>query len=114
MQPRELLDALQIAERLKETTRHCYGANGRQESVAEHSWLMSLMAFLIKDEFPEADMHKVIEMCIIHDLGEAFTGDIPTLCKTEKDDIKEETCCFNGYTACQKIRQKKCFPYITK
>ena len=55
MQPRELLKALQIAERLKETTRHCYGANGRQESVAEHSWLMSLIAFLIKDEFPEAE-----------------------------------------------------------
>lgn len=91
MQPRELLKALQIAERLKETTRHCYGANGRQESVAEHSWLMSLIAFLIKDEFPEANMHKVIEMCIIHDLGEAFTGDIPTFCKTEKDDMKEET-----------------------
>ena len=35
-------------------------------------------------------MDKVIKMCIIHDLGEAFTGDIPAFHKTDKDDQKEE------------------------
>ena len=40
------------------------------------------MAMLITPEFPEADMDKVIRMCLIHDLGEAFTGDIPTFDKT--------------------------------
>lgn len=29
-------------------------------------------------------------MCLIHDLGECFTGDIPTFKKTEKDEQKEE------------------------
>ena len=77
MEPRKLLDSLLIAERLKDTTRHCYTAKGRHESVAEHTWMMSLIAFWITDEFPEADMNKVLRMCIIHDLGEAFTGDIP-------------------------------------
>lgn len=91
MQPRELLDALIIAERLKDTTRHCYTSRGRHESVAEHSWMMTLMAFFIKGEFPEADMDKVIKMCIIHDLGEAFTGDIPTFDKTDSDEETEET-----------------------
>lgn len=91
MEPRELLNALQIAERLKDTTRHCYTSRGRHESVAEHSWMISLMAFLLKDEFPEVDMNKVIEMCIIHDLGEAFTGDIPAFDKTESDEATEET-----------------------
>ena len=89
MQPRELLDALLIAERLKDTTRHCYTAKGRHESVAEHTWMMSLMAFWVKDHFPEADMDKVIRMCLIHDLGEAFTGDIPTFDKTAADEQKE-------------------------
>lgn len=88
MEPRKLLDALNIAERLKDATRHCYTKNGRHESVAEHSWMVTLMAFLIKDEFPEADMDKVMKMCIIHDLGEAFTGDIPTF---EKNDAHEHT-----------------------
>lgn len=76
METRKLLDALMVAERLKDTTRHCYTSKGRHESVAEHSWMTTLMAFFMRDEFPEADMDKVIRMCIIHDLGECFTGDI--------------------------------------
>ena len=44
----------------------------------------------MRDEFPEADMDKVIRMCIIHDLGECFTGDIPTFEKTKSDEVKEE------------------------
>lgn len=90
MDPRKLLDALHIAERLKDATRHCYTSGGRHESVAEHSWRMTLMAFFIRDEFPEADMDKVMRMCLIHDLGEAFTGDIPTFNKTQADENTEE------------------------
>ena len=91
MNPRKLLEAVSIAERLKDATRHCYTRNGRHESVAEHSWMMTLIAFFIKDEFPDADMDKVIRMCIIHDLGEAFTGDIPTFEKTNANEKTEET-----------------------
>ena len=35
-------------------------------------------------------MDKVIRMCLIHDLGEAFTGDIPTFMKTKADEDREE------------------------
>lgn len=91
MKARELLEALQIAERLKDATRHCYTKNGRHESVAEHSWMMTLMAYFMKDEFPEVDMDKVVRMCIIHDLGECFTGDIPTFDKTAVHEENEET-----------------------
>ena len=91
MNPRELLEALKIAERLKDTTRHCYTSKGRHESVAEHSWNMTLMAFFIKNEFPEIDINKVIQMCIIHDLGECFIGDIPTFLKTKEHETSEET-----------------------
>ena len=45
MEVRELLNALAVAERLKDTTRHCYTSKGRHESVAEHSWMMTVMAF---------------------------------------------------------------------
>lgn len=90
MTPNQLLDILSVAEKLKCNTRHCYTSTGRHESVAEHSWRIALMAMLLTGEFPEADMNKVIRMCLIHDLGEAFTGDIPTFDKTEADSAKED------------------------
>lgn len=90
MEARELLEAMAVAVRLKDTTRHCYTEKGRHESVAEHCWMAALMAFFLQEEFPEADMDKVIRMCLIHDLGEAFTGDIPTFEKTEENERTEE------------------------
>lgn len=90
MNPREFLEILHVAERLKDTPRHCTTSKGRVESVAEHSWRISLMAFLLKDVFPEADIQKVINMCLIHDLGECFTGDIPTFVKTDQDRATED------------------------
>ena len=91
MEPRTLLNVLTTAERLKDTTRHCYTTKGRHESVAEHSWMLTLMTFFLRDEFPEADMDKVMRMCVIHDLGECFTGDIPTFDKTAANEQTEET-----------------------
>ena len=90
MKPSELLSILRVAEALKCNTRHCYTSTGRLESVAEHSWRIALMAMLITPEFPEADMDKVIRMCLIHDLGESFTGDIPTFHKTAADTVQED------------------------
>lgn len=90
MEPRKLLEILHLAERLKDTTRHCYTSQGRHESVAEHSQGACLMAFLIQDEFCDVDMNKVVQMCLIHDLGEAFTGDIPSFYKEAEDEAKEE------------------------
>ena len=90
MKPMELLAVLHTAERLKDTTRHCYTSQGRRESVAEHSWRVTLMAYLMRDEFPELDMDKVMQMCLIHDLGECFTGDIPSFEKTAADTARED------------------------
>ena len=91
MNAREFLDILHIAERLKDTPRHCATSNGRTESVAEHSWRTSLMALLLRREFPELDMDRVVSMCLVHDLGECFTGDIPTFLKTDTDRETEDS-----------------------
>ena len=95
MNPKELLEILSVAEKLKCNTRHCDTSSGRRESVAEHSWRTALMAMLLTEEFPEADMDKVIRMCLIHDMGEAFTGDIPTFAKTGADTRKEDDILLN-------------------
>ena len=91
MNVREYLQILHIAERLKDTPRHCTTSNGRTESVAEHSWRVSLMASLLRHEFPDLDIDKVVSMCLIHDLGECFTGDIPTFIKTDSDRAAEDS-----------------------
>ena len=84
---------LSQAARLKTTTRHCYTGMDRKESVADHSWRIALMAMLMTgiEEFRDLDMDRVIRMCLIHDLGESFTGDIPTFEKTEGDaDVEDD------------------------
>ena len=48
MDAKAFLEILHTAERLKDTTRHCTTSKGRPESVAEHSWRVSLMAFLLR------------------------------------------------------------------
>ncbi len=48
------------------------------------------MALLCADEYPDIDINKVIKMCLIHDFGEAITGDIPAFDKTLSDETREQ------------------------
>lgn len=89
MDTREFLHIIHLAEKLKEVPRHSYTSSGRRESVAEHCWRSMLMAFFMQDEFPGADMNRVMKMLLIHDLGELFTGDIPAFDKTKEDEARE-------------------------
>ena len=72
-----LLDFLRAAERLKTVTRSAYTSTGQVESVAEHTWRLSLMALLLAPQFPEVDFARLVKICLVHDLGEAIGGDIP-------------------------------------
>lgn len=89
METNELLEILVQAGKLKQAKRHCFVEKDWQESVADHSYRVALMAFLLKNNFTDVDTSKVIEMCLIHDLGESFTGDIPTFEKKQEDGKKE-------------------------
>src|SRR6185436_6911539 len=75
-----ILKVLTLAERLKFELRHSYTSNGRQESVAEHTWRMSLMAVLIEPLLKQkVDTSRLLKMIIIHDLVEAEAKDVSAL-----------------------------------
>jgi putative hydrolase of HD superfamily len=74
MDTKLLIQIISVLEKLKCNTRHSWTSTGRHESVAEHSWRLALLSYFVKDEFPGAEMDKVILMCLVHDIGEAFTA----------------------------------------
>jgi len=90
MEPDVYLDFLHILERMKCNTRHSWTSTGRHESVAEHSYRLAAMAFLFRDELPGINMEKVLLMCLVHDWGEAVTGDIPSFLKSGADEETED------------------------
>ena len=90
MDYRELITFLGKIEKLKCNTRHSWTTSGRRESVAEHSWRLAVMAMLVADEYPVTDMDKVIKMCLVHDFGEAVTGDIPAFLKNSSHEAAEK------------------------
>lgn len=90
MNQRTYIEFLNMIEKLKCNTRHSWTSSGRHESVAEHSWRLAVMAMLCADEYPDLDMNKVIKMCLIHDFGEAITGDIPAFLKTAGNEKEED------------------------
>jgi len=75
---KNVLDVLALAEKLKFELRHSWLSNGRQESVAEHTWRMSLMVVLLEPYLDqEIDTARTLKMVIVHDLVEAEAGDVP-------------------------------------
>jgi len=85
-----LLEFMSLAEKLKCNTRHSWTSSGRHESVAEHCFRLMIFAWLMREEFPELDMERVMELCLFHDMGEAVTGDVPCFEKGDQERKKEE------------------------
>ncbi|MGH6633844.1 HD domain-containing protein [Sphingopyxis sp.] len=84
-----IIDFLQAAEKLKDTLRSGITSNGRAESTAEHSWRLCLMVMLFDRELADCDRLKLLRLCIVHDLGEAISGDVPATCQSPDDGRAE-------------------------
>ena len=75
---KSILSLLRLAERLKFELRHSWLSSGRQESVAEHTWQMALMALLVHNHLEKpVNLEHTLKMILVHDLVEAEAGDIP-------------------------------------
>ena len=81
-----LLEFLRSAEQLKNTLRSGFTSEGRPESTAEHTWRLTLLAMLVEEHYPDLDMHRVLKICVIHDLGEAVNGDIAAVDQVAGED----------------------------
>lgn len=70
------------AKMLKEIPRsgfHFLGAG--KESIAEHTFSTTFIAYVLSQLQPEVDALKLISMCLVHDLAEARTGDLNSVHK---------------------------------
>lgn len=92
-----IADFLFEAGMLKKIPRsgyHFLGLGG--ESVAEHSFIITMIAFVMAKLVPEADSQKIVFMCLVHDLPEARIGDINYLQKKyvipDEDKAVEHMC----------------------
>ncbi|WP_052341803.1 HD domain-containing protein [Salinarimonas rosea] len=84
-----VLDFLVLAERLKTELRHSWLSDGRRESVAEHTWMMALMALALgpRLEHP-VDVARAMELVVVHDIAETEVGDIPVFEKSARKAAK--------------------------
>lgn len=106
-----IISFLLQAEKLKVELRHSWTSNpDRQESVAEHTWMMSLIAMAIFENISVPfDQLRVLKMVTLHDLAEAITGDIPYFEESERKQNKQE-----NERVAMKTLTKSCSPSLAE
>ena len=79
---KKIANLLFEAKMLKEIPRSGYHFLGvGRESVAEHSYCATFIAYVMSQLEPGVDALKLISMCLLHDLAEARIGDLNTVHK---------------------------------
>ena len=63
---------------------------GRRETTAEHSFHLALVACLVLPRFPELDHACVLRYAILHDIAEAYAGDVSVYASEEERSQKAE------------------------
>ncbi|MFJ4879576.1 HD family hydrolase [Streptomyces sp. NPDC088745] len=88
----EVFDFISFTARLREVERHNNATAARKESVAEHSWHLALISWILHREFEKEcghslDLERMIKMCLMHDLVEIDAGD-PSAWSTQQNEDK--------------------------
>ena len=85
----KVLELMKLGQRLKEELRHSWLPTGRRESVAEHTWSVTLMAMALEPYLSTGvNMERLLKMVIIHDLVEAHARDIPLFYTMDNEEAR--------------------------
>ncbi len=85
-----IISFLKVAEGLKNTLRSSHTSNGREESVAEHTWRLCLLAMMLQKYYPNINYNRLIKILLNHDMGEIINGDIPAIYQDPTVDKSHE------------------------
>ncbi|MFE0875648.1 HD family hydrolase [Streptomyces smyrnaeus] len=77
---RDLFDFIAYTARLREVERHNRATPERRESVAEHSWHLAMVCWVLHMEFEREsglrlDLERMLKLCLMHDVVEIDAGD---------------------------------------
>lgn len=86
---KSIFEFMKNAEQLKNTLRSAHTSEKRPESVAEHTWSICLLMMCFEGQLDDFDMLRLFKLIIIHDLGEAISGDIPATEQNPNEDKAE-------------------------
>ena len=80
---------LEAAGALKDVKRSAFTTAGRPEDTASHTWRLALWVLVFEDALEGVDILKLLKLCLVHDLGEAISGDIPAPLQTSDKSAEE-------------------------
>ncbi|UNZ19861.1 HD domain-containing protein [Streptomyces sp. 891-h] len=77
---RALFDFISYTARLRKVERHNRATPTRPESVAEHSWHLAMVCWVLHAEFEREsglrlDLGRMLKLCLMHDVVEIDAGD---------------------------------------
>jgi putative hydrolases of HD superfamily len=90
-QMKNIADFLFEARILKDVVRSGYAFLGSgRESIAEHSFMTTVICFVMARLEPDVDSNKLLSMALMHDMAEARTGDLNYVERNycQKDEAK--------------------------
>ncbi|MFK7792248.1 MAG: HD family hydrolase [Devosiaceae bacterium] len=64
---------------LKDTLRSGHTDGGHLENTAAHSWRLALWVIALEPYLAGYNVTTLLKLAILHDLGEAITGDVPAI-----------------------------------
>jgi putative hydrolase of HD superfamily len=79
----DIITFLHEAERLKDVPRTAWTSQGKRESTAEHSWRLALLVMVMEEELAGLDTSRLLQLAVVHDLGEVFAGDVSAAVETD-------------------------------